>query len=165
MHQLKVESTSTVIFDYGKKWICHVKRMQIKNKAEIDCSRKQRTAVEDTVRQLRQEWVNTRYNSSLITSPFYIGYFQLSRYSDGLWAGWPGFDPGRGRDPSPYNIVQIGSGAHPAPYPMGIGGAFPGGKAAWAWSWPPTYILYRGKKWRSYTSTPPCVHDTALNCD
>jgi hypothetical protein len=28
---------------------------------------------------------------------------------------------------SPY--VQTGSGAHPASYPMGIGGPFPGGKA------------------------------------
>jgi len=36
--------------------------------------------------------------------------------------------------------VQTDSGAHPASYPMSIGGAFPGGKAAGAWSWQLTYI-------------------------
>jgi hypothetical protein len=30
------------------------------------------------------------------------------------------------------------SGAHPASYPMGTGGSFPGGKAPEAWSWPLT---------------------------
>jgi hypothetical protein len=32
--------------------------------------------------------------------------------------------------------VQNGSGAHPASYPTGTRGSFPGGKAAGAWSWP-----------------------------
>jgi hypothetical protein len=36
--------------------------------------------------------------------------------------------------------VQNGSGAHPASYPMGNRCSFPGGKAAWAWSWPLTSI-------------------------
>jgi hypothetical protein len=31
-----------------------------------------------------------------------------------------------------HHRVQNGSGAHPAPYPMGIRGSFPGGKAAGA---------------------------------
>jgi hypothetical protein len=39
-----------------------------------------------------------------------------------------------------YNRVQNGSGAHPAPYPMGTRGSFLGGKAAGAWSWPLTSI-------------------------
>jgi hypothetical protein len=30
------------------------------------------------------------------------------------------------------HVVQTGSGAHVASYPMGIGGSFPGGKAAGA---------------------------------
>jgi hypothetical protein len=30
--------------------------------------------------------------------------------------------------------VQTGSGTHPASYPMGTGGSFPGGKADGAWS-------------------------------
>jgi hypothetical protein len=33
----------------------------------------------------------------------------------------------------------------------------PRGKAAEATSWPLTSIYYRGKKWRSHTSTPPCI--------
>jgi hypothetical protein len=32
--------------------------------------------------------------------------------------------------------AQTESGAHLASYTMGIGGSFPGGKAAGAWSWP-----------------------------
>jgi len=32
--------------------------------------------------------------------------------------------------------VWSGPGAHPASCPMGIGGPFPVGKAAGAWSWP-----------------------------
>jgi hypothetical protein len=36
--------------------------------------------------------------------------------------------------------IQNGSGAHPASYPMGTRGSFPGGKAAAAWSWPLTSI-------------------------
>jgi hypothetical protein len=39
-----------------------------------------------------------------------------------------------------HHRVQNGSGAHPASYPMGNGGSFPGGKAAGAWSWPLTSI-------------------------
>jgi len=31
--------------------------------------------------------------------------------------------------------VQTVPGAHPASYPMGVGGSFPGHKAAGAWSW------------------------------
>jgi hypothetical protein len=36
------------------------------------------------------------------------------------------------------HVVQPGPRAHPVSYPMGIGGSFPGGKAAGAWSWPLT---------------------------
>jgi hypothetical protein len=39
-----------------------------------------------------------------------------------------------------HHRIQNGSGAHTASYPMGTGGAFPGGKAAGAWSWPLTSI-------------------------
>jgi hypothetical protein len=44
--------------------------------------------------------------------------------------------PGRGKNF--LHIVQTGSLAHPASYPMARGGYFPGGKAAGAWSWPLT---------------------------
>jgi hypothetical protein len=39
-----------------------------------------------------------------------------------------------------HHLVQNGSGAHPASYPIGTRGSFPGDKAAGAWSWPLTSI-------------------------
>jgi hypothetical protein len=39
-----------------------------------------------------------------------------------------------------HHRVQNGSGDHPASYPMGNGGSFPGSKTAEAWSWPLTSI-------------------------
>jgi hypothetical protein len=47
-----------------------------------------------------------------------------------------------------HHRVQIGSGAHPASYPMGTRGSFPGSKAAVAWSWPLTSIYCRGRRMR-----------------
>jgi hypothetical protein len=49
--------------------------------------------------------------------------------------------------------IQAGSGAHPASYPMRTTGSFPGRKAAGAWSWPLTSILYRGQGMRG--AIPP----------
>jgi hypothetical protein len=42
--------------------------------------------------------------------------------------------------------IQNSSGAHPASYPTGTRGSFPGGKAAMAWSWPLTFILCWGQR-------------------
>jgi hypothetical protein len=39
-----------------------------------------------------------------------------------------------------HHRVHNVSGVHPASYPMGTRGSFPGGKAAGAWSWPLTSI-------------------------
>jgi hypothetical protein len=36
---------------------------------------------------------------------------------------------------SPHHCIQTGSRAHPASYPMGTRGSFPGGKVAGAWRW------------------------------
>jgi hypothetical protein len=58
------------------------------------------------------------------------GAWILSRYSDRLQAGQPGFDRGRDRRYFLRHSVQTGSGAHPASYVMGTGGSFPGSKAA-----------------------------------
>jgi hypothetical protein len=44
------------------------------------------------------------------------------------------------RDNISHHRVQNGSGAHPASYPTGTRGFFPGSKAAAAWSWPLTSI-------------------------
>jgi hypothetical protein len=43
----------------------------------------------------------------------------------------PGSIPDSARFSLPHS-VQTGSGIHPASYPMGTGGSFPGGKAAGA---------------------------------
>jgi hypothetical protein len=55
------------------------------------------------------------------------------------------FESQQGQEFSPLHVVQTGSKAHLASYPMGNWGSFPGGKAAGAWSWPfistPPYIL------------------------
>jgi hypothetical protein len=45
------------------------------------------------------------------------------------------FSAGAGKF-SLHHRVHNGSGVHPASYPTGNGGSFPGGKAAGAWSWP-----------------------------
>jgi hypothetical protein len=52
--------------------------------------------------------------------------------------------------------VQNGSGAHPASYTMCTRGSFPGGKAAWAWSWSLTSIQYQGQ--RMSGAIPPLPH-------
>jgi hypothetical protein len=40
------------------------------------------------------------------------------------------FDSRLSQEFSLLHVVRTGSGAHPASYPMGTGGSFPGGKAA-----------------------------------
>jgi hypothetical protein len=48
-----------------------------------------------------------------------IKHGYLSRYRDGLRAGWPGFDSWQGQDFSRFLVVQ--TGAHPASSPLGTG--------------------------------------------
>jgi len=50
-----------------------------------------------------------------------------------------------------HHRVQNGSGTHPATYPMGIRGSFPGGKVVGAWIWPLTEV----KEWvELYINSP-----------
>jgi hypothetical protein len=42
------------------------------------------------------------------------------------------FESRQGQEFSPLHVVQTGSGAHQASYPMGTGGYFPGGKSVGA---------------------------------
>jgi hypothetical protein len=86
----------------------------------------------------------------------------LSRYNDGLLAGWPGFEPRHCKIFSLLHGVQTCSEANPASYLMDIGGSFPGGNATEAWSWPLTSIKYRGQEWWSCTSAPPRLQGTSL---
>jgi hypothetical protein len=57
-------------------------------------------------------------------------------YSTGLLTGWPGVRVPAWAENFSHPHVQTGSGAHPASYPMGNSGSFPGSKAAGTWSWP-----------------------------
>jgi hypothetical protein len=82
---------------------------------------------------------------------------------DGLWAGWPKFDSGRG-DISLIHSVQTGSGAHQASYPMGTEDSFLVGKAAGEWSWPLTFSKCRDQERWSYTSTPAYVFTVSCPC-
>jgi hypothetical protein len=72
----------------------------------------------------------------------------------GIATGY-GLDDGGVRDRVPVesrisvlHVVQTGSGAHPASYPMGTGCAFAGGKAVGVWSWPTTdlQLMPRSRK-------------------
>jgi hypothetical protein len=58
-------------------------------------------------------------------------------YSAGLRTGWSEVrvPAEAGKFSLHHRCVQNSSEAHPASYPVGIRGYFPGGKAAGAWSW------------------------------
>jgi hypothetical protein len=49
----------------------------------------------------------------------------------GYRLGGRGYSPDRGSDFSLLHSVQTNSGAHPASYPMGTGGSFPGDVVGW----------------------------------
>jgi hypothetical protein len=76
-------------------------------------------------------------------------------YSAELRAGWKGVRvPARAENFSLHHRVQTGSEAHPACYPMGTRGSFPGGKAAGAWSWPLTPSSAEVKECVDFPNTP-----------
>jgi len=57
-------------------------------------------------------------------------------YSAGLQAGWSGVWVPAGLGIFLFTTAFRRLWGHPAYYPMGTRGSFPGGKAAWEWSWP-----------------------------
>jgi hypothetical protein len=66
----------------------------------------------------------------------YIGARIAQWYSAGLRARWSGVRvPAGSGNFSLHSCVQTGFGAHPASYPIGTRGSFPGRKAAGTWSW------------------------------
>jgi hypothetical protein len=66
-------------------------------------------------------------------------------YRQDDWGSRVRFPAGAGNF-SLHHRVKNGSEAHPASYPMGTTGSFPGDKAAGAWSWPLTSIWCRGQR-------------------
>jgi hypothetical protein len=90
----------------------------------------------------RQEYVH--FDASLPSDvSAIIGYWTEAGIALGYGLDYRGsrvrFPAGAGNF-SLHHCVQIGSGAHPASYPMGTRGSFRGGKAAGACSWPITSI-------------------------
>jgi hypothetical protein len=59
-----------------------------------------------------------------------------------------------------HHRVQNISGAHPASYPMGTRGSFPGGKVDEAWSWPLSFIYHQGQ--RISAAIPPLLQYTFM---
>jgi hypothetical protein len=59
----------------------------------------------------------------------------LTQYNDRLQTWRAGIQfPAGARDFPLFHSIQ--TGFHPASYPMGIGGSFPGDKTAGLWNWP-----------------------------
>jgi hypothetical protein len=56
---------------------------------------------------------------------------------------------------NPHHRVQNGSGAHPASYPMGTRGSFPGVKRPGVKLTTHLHLVPRSKNEGNYTSTPP----------
>jgi hypothetical protein len=82
---------------------------------------------------------------------------------DGLDDGEVGVRVPVGLNFSLHHVVQTGYGAHPASYPMGNGGSFPGGKATGALSWPLTSNYRRGQEnMYLYIHSPIRLHGVVL---
>jgi hypothetical protein len=111
---------------------------------------------------IRLHGVVLNWLSTGTTSPFLQVHRQHSQYKDWLRADDQGIrvqvQEGEGFSPL---VIQTGSGAHPASYPMGTRGFFlrgVGGKTAGAWSWQPLIpTSAEAKKMWIYTFTPPYV--------
>jgi hypothetical protein len=68
-------------------------------------------------------------------------YHWAQWYSIGLRTGWSGVPvPAGAENFSLHHLVQTGSGAHPACYPMRTRGSFPGNKVAGSWDWQLTSV-------------------------
>jgi hypothetical protein len=76
-------------------------------------------------------------------------------YSGGLRTGWSEVRiPAGVGNFSLHHRVQTGSGAHPASYPVGTRGFFPGGKPAGAGSWLHLYLVPRSSMRGAISSHP-----------
>jgi hypothetical protein len=122
---------------------CHKKRLFLRY---ISCS----TSSMSSLKSVRAVWHMSQslVSESMSVTVFFNLIFQNSgSLSLGIALGYGLDDRGsRVRFPvgagnlSLHHRVQNGSGTHPASYPVGTRGSFPGGKAAGMWSWPLTSI-------------------------
>jgi hypothetical protein len=102
-----------------------------------------RTPIVQPVAQRYTDWAITALKSPNVeknsTSHFNIAEASIS---------WYELSVGIHTNCTPFAVeFSDGSGAHPASYPMGIKGSFPGGKAAGAWSWPLTPSSAEVREW------------------
>jgi hypothetical protein len=114
----------------------------------------------------------TIFNSGILCQYFVTFYDPIkSRGSSsisiqtGLFAGQPGLNSWQIQwwDFS-LCCVQTSSETHPASYPMGTGGSFPGGKEAGAWSWPLTSVQCRGQEYvELYVHSPNTLNGVVLS--
>jgi hypothetical protein len=81
--------------------------------------------------------------------------------------GWtikgPEFESRWGQEFSLFDVAHTGSGAHPASYPKGTGGSFPGGKATGVWSCSHLPLVPRSRKHRSIHSLSLRLHGVVIN--
>jgi hypothetical protein len=95
----------------------------------------------DTVSRTEPQWSKFVRLLFIKFATFLCYFFSVSRavialgYELDDWGSRVRFSTRAGNF-SLHHRVQNGSGAHPASYPIGSRGSFPGGKAAGAWSWP-----------------------------
>jgi hypothetical protein len=74
--------------------------------------------------QTSLDWYICVFLNVAVDQEFEVG---VGQYSVWLQTGRPGFDPRQKQRIFPVaSCIQTGSGAHPASYPMGTGGPFPG---------------------------------------
>jgi hypothetical protein len=91
-----------------------------------------------------RSWCRFHINHILAISTKLFAEWRSRDSAVGISTGYE-LDDKRGRSSSHgrvknfLHVVQTGSMAHPASYPMGIWGSFPGDEATGAWSWPFTF--------------------------
>jgi hypothetical protein len=110
-----------------RTWAHHRKKRERDSNPLTQCLKGPRSR---TNRHLLQTWPIT-IKAALFCMSANCMQIQLPCSGTGLRAGWSGVRVLAGvGDFYLHHRVQIGSGAHPASYPVGAGGLFPWGKAA-----------------------------------
>jgi len=102
-------------------------------------------------------WINRGFHISLLLTDVYKGTL-------GYWPDDGVLSPAGAGISSLRHCIHTSPGIHPHSYAMGSGGAFSGGKAAGAWSWPLTSISAEVKNAWSYTSSLQThIHSVMIN--
>jgi hypothetical protein len=114
------------------------------------------------VRKNRDRFQHMLRSGCALCVIFLVYKLVRSRYSDKQRAGRPGFDS-RQCKIFLLHSVQTDSGAHPASYPMGPGGTFPGSKAAGVKLTTHFHLVPRSRNGGAIPPLPIYVHDIVLD--